>query len=418
MPNAGPTVQNVSLIQVFLESTFGTDITASLASFLSVPFNEGTAQMVLTQETHDPLTAVQHHHDYREEVLGKKSCTLSFTMPLAPTGTAAGDATAAVQGALGYMLKAAMGGEVLGTGSTFASGWTAVTGDVAASGGSGFAKGTALGWVNDSGVYEMRPIKSVSTDTLATKLAFSDTPDASDVAYSSATYYPTSDPDTSLQFVVRGLESDDDWVLLGMQLDSMTITLPLDGTIPTIAFSWKGVDWMYGADAAGSASLTNIAPTTYSNFLPIVGHAGRFLTQVNGTTTYTGAEVPVSACAFEVPLSYVPITSPGGINGVLRWRLSRNNGPSVTGSYTTYYVDTARFVDRDDRDSRLVWYQCGVTAGQSFALEAGTVQYTDVQRVDAGGIASDTVTWKGRLDGDITSPTTDAHYAPFRIHLG
>lgn len=416
MPNAGPAVQNVQLIQCYNESTFGTDITASLASFLSVPFNEGTAQMVLTRETHDPLTAVQHHHDYREEVLGRKSCKLSFTMPLAPTGTAAGDATAAVQGALGYLLKTAMGGEDLGTGSTFVTGWSASSGDLTSA--AGFTVGTALGWNNSSSVYEMRPIKTIATNTVTTKLAFSGSPANTNVAYASATYYLTSDPDTSLQFVVRGLESQDEFVLMGCQLDSMTITLPLDGTIPTIAFSWKGVKWLYGADCAGSASLTDITPATYSNFSPIVGHAGRFMSQLNGTTTYTGATINVSALAFEPQLSYVPVPSPSGIEGVLRWRLSRNNGPSVTGSYTTYYEDTARMVDRDDKDNRLAWYQCGVTAGQSFAIEAATTQYTDVQRVDAGGIASETITWKGRLDGDTTSPTTDQHRSPLRIHLG
>lgn len=416
MPNAGPTVQNVSQIQVFLESTFGTDITASLASFLSVPFNEGTAQVVLTRQTHDPLTAVQHHHDYREEVLGKKAWTLRFSMPLAPTGTAAGSATAAVQGALGYMLKAAMGGEDLGTGSTAATGWTGVTGDAAS--GAGFTKGTAVGWVNASSQYEMRPLKNVSSNTLTTKLAFSGSPANSNVLYASATYYLISDPDTSLQFVVRGLESQDDWVLMGGQLDSMSLSCPLDGTIPTVTFSWKGVKWIYGSAAAGSASLTDISPTTYSNFSPIVGHDGFFHSQVNGTTTYTGSVIHVSALAFEPALSYVPIPSPSGIEGVLRWRLSRNNGPSITGSYTTFYEDTARFVDRDDKDNRLIWYQCGQSAGNAVALEAATTQYTDVQRVDGGGIASETITWKGRLDGDVTSPTTDQHYSPFRIHLG
>jgi hypothetical protein len=408
-------VSNVQLIQAFSESTFGTDATASLASFLPIPFNEGTAQMTLTRSPVDPQTAVQHHHDYREEVFGPKRCTLSFTMPLAPTGTAAGDATAAVQGALGYLLKTAMGGEDLGTGSTFSAAWTAVTGDVAS--GAGFTKSTALGWTNTSSIYEVVPLKNLSSNTLTTKLAFSAAPSNGNVAYSGATYYLTSDPSTSLQFVVRGLESQDEFVLLGCQLDSMTITCPLDGTLPTVAFSWKGVHWLYGADAAGSASLTDITPATYSNFAPIAGHNGAFRTQPNGTTTYTGSFVNVSALSFEPQLSYVPITSPSGINGVYRWRLSRNNGPSITGSYTTFFEDTARFVDRDDKDNRLIWYQIGQTAGQTVVLEAGTVQYTSVERVDAGGIASETIMWKGRLDGDVTTPTTDQHYSPFRIHL-
>ena len=414
MPGSGPTVEPVKHMQVYLESTFGTDITGSLASFLSVPFQEGTAQMVLMREAHDPLTTVQHHHGFREKVLGKKSWKLSFTMPLAPTGTAA--SSAAVQGALGYLLAAAMGGEDLGTGSVFSAAWTAVTGDVTS--GTGFTKGTALGWTNTSSIYEMRPLKNVSSNTLTTKLAFSGSPANLDVAYSCASYYMTSDPDTSLQFVVRGLESDDDWVLMGGQLESMTITLPLDGTIPTIAFAWKGVKWIYGSAASGSASLTDISAATYSNYSPIVGHAGRFQSQVNATTTYAGSTVDISALTIEPQINYSGVPSPSGIEGVLRWRLTRNNGPSVTGTFTTYFADTSLFVDRDDKDDRLLWYQCGVTAGQSFAIEIPTVQYTDVQRVDGGGIASQTVTWEARNDGDITTATTDQHLSPWRIHLG
>jgi hypothetical protein len=416
MPSAGPTVEPVQHIQVFLESTFGTDITASLASFLSVPFNEGTATVSYIRESHDPLTAVQYMHDYREEVLGRKRCKLTFTMPLAPTGTAAASAVAAVQGCLGYLLKAAMGGEDLGTGSLFSSGWTGVTGDVTS--GTGFTKGTALGWTNASGVYEMRPLKNVSTNTLTTKLAFSGSPANTNPAVSCASYYLTSNPSTSLQFAVRGLESQDDFILMGCQLDSMTITCPLDGTIPTIAFAWKGIKWIYGADAAGSASLTDITPTTYSNFAPIAGHVGKYLSQANATTTYTGSEIHVSALSFQPALAYIEVPSPGGVEGCLRWRLSRTNGPSITGSYTTFYEGTTRFADRDSKANRLIWYQCGETAGNAFALEAGTVQYTDVQRVNAGGIAGEVITWKGRADGDITSASGDQSLSPWRLHLG
>lgn len=416
MPGSGPTVSAVQHVQVFLESTFGTDITGSLGSFLNVPIQEGTAQVVLTRETHDPQTLVQHLDGYREEVLGRKACRLSFTTPLAPTGTAAGSATAAVQGAIGYMLKAAMGGEDLGTGSAFAAGWTAVTGDVTS--GAGFSKGTVLGWVNSSSVLEMRPLKNVSSNTLTLKLAFSGSPANTDVAYASATYYMGSDPDTSLQFVVRGLESQDEFVLMGCQLDSLAISLPIDGTIPTLTWTWKGVKWIYGADASGSASLTDIVPITYTNFSPITGHAGRFQSQVNGTTTFAGSTVDISAASFEPKISYVAVPSPSGVEGVLRWRRTRANGPVITGSFTSFYESTARFVDRDDKDDRLIWYQIGTTAGQSIAIEAPTVQYTDVQRVDAGGIASETITWKGRNDNDITSASGDSDLSAFRIHLG
>ena len=117
MPGTGPTVSPVQLIQAMTESSFAADMTGSLGSFTAIPFQEGTASVSLVQEMHDPMHAVQHHHDYREEILGEKSCSIQFTMPLAPTGTAADASTAAVQSALGLLLKTCMGGEDLGNGT-------------------------------------------------------------------------------------------------------------------------------------------------------------------------------------------------------------------------------------------------------------------------------------------------------------
>ncbi len=416
MPAAGPTVQNVGLIQAFVESTFGTDETASLGSFTAIPFQEGSATMTLTQEMHDPLHAVQHHHDYREEVLGKKTCALTMTLPLAPTGVAANDSTAAVQSPLGLLLSVAMGGEnTLAEGSLAVTGWTSSVGDVTATEGSQFDKGQAIGWVNGSSQLEARPTERVATDTITTKLAFSGTPANTDVIYNSATYFLASDPDNSLQFVVRGLESQDEYVLMGCQLQSMTMSLPLDGTIPTVAFTWQGVDWLHGDDAAGT--FNQITPVAYANTSPITGQSGRFMSQINGTATYTGSTVCVSSLSFEPQLAYQPITCPSGINGVLRWRLSRNNGPSIMGNFTTYYEDQTWFDVRDNREDRLILFQIGTTAGETVLIEASTVQVTDVQRADDNGIAGQVVTWKGRLDGDTNTPTSDQDYSPFRIHF-
>lgn len=416
---AGPTVEQTKLVQVLSETTFGTDETGSLGSFTAVPVQEGTAVFTLDRQTQNHMAMLQHVHGHQEEVLGRKSATLKFTIALAPTGTASASGVAAVQGALGLILKAVMGGQDLGTGSTFSSGWTATSGDVGS--GTGFSKGTAVGWVNTSNVYEMRPLKNVSSNTLTTKLAFSSTPANSNVAYSCATYYLTSDPAESLQFVVRGLESQDEFVLLGGQLDTMTFSTPLDGTIPTIAFGFKFASWMYGADAAGSASLTDITPTAITNFDPIVGHAGRLLVQTNGTTTYSASALPTvnaSAITIAPSIPYIPVPSPSGVEGIYRWHITRNGQPRVSGSFSTFFEDTTLFSARDSKLAKLIWYQIGLTAGSSVAIEIPTAQFTNVQRVDSGGISGVMVEFKGRNDGDISSASGDQDLSPLRIHLG
>ena len=81
--------------------------------------------MELMIDSLDPQQQVQSRLEYREEVLGKRSAKLTFTMNLAPTGTAAASGVSAVTGALGTILKAVMGGESKGAGTTFTSGSTA-----------------------------------------------------------------------------------------------------------------------------------------------------------------------------------------------------------------------------------------------------------------------------------------------------
>lgn len=422
MPNAGPTVHTVALLQVFRETTFGTDITGSLASFLAVPFQEGTGTFTIPQETHDPMHAVQYHHDYREEILGKKLCTLQFTMPLAPTGVAADDSTAAVQSTLGYILESVLGGESpnpLDMGSTALALWGAPdSGDVQSTDGDHWDEGGCIGWVNSAGEYEMRPVQTIATDTITTKLEFSAAPAMSDVLYNAVSYYPTSDPSDSLQFAARGLESEDEWVLMGMQLDSLSLTLPIDGTIPAIQLSFKGVTWLKAADSTGSASFTDIVPVAYTNTSPITGQSGRFMHQLTGTATFTGSTVPVSAVTIEPQHTFQPITSPSGIEGVLRWRLSRQNGPSIQGSFQTFFEDTTWWTHKESKDDLLLLYQIGTTAGQSVMIEVATAQFTDVQRVDGSGIADLVVTWKGRRDQDQGVGTGDAGLRPYAIHFG
>src|SRR5690349_15412399 len=96
--------------------SYGVDIWAAgagAASFLDVPFIEGTAQLTLTQKTLPPGTVQQYLDAAAKEVLGNKAASLSFSMVLAPTGVAANNATASITDSANAqlrILKAIMGG--------------------------------------------------------------------------------------------------------------------------------------------------------------------------------------------------------------------------------------------------------------------------------------------------------------------
>jgi len=418
--SAGPTVHDVQRVRVWTESTFATDGTGTLSNFKDVPMKEGSmGTFKLTQETIDPGSIVQTRWNYRQEILGKKHCELSFTMPLAPTGTEAGNSTAAVAGALGVILKAIMGGEQLGTGTRAKSGWTSTSGTVTTGAGANLLAGSSLGWVNSSSQLEAREIKQRSTDTLTTKLAFSGTPANTDVLYASATYYLTGSPDTSLQFIIEGPELQDRWLMLGAQ-GSMTLSLPIgaDNALPEVTFTFKGANWLLGNACATDLTASNLAVGSVTNFSPIPGYAGRLMVQTNGTTTYTGATQDVNAVVFEPQIKYEPVSSPSGTNSVLRWIASRASGPALTGNFQSYFADYTRFNWKTNRTSLAVWYQIGTLKGQTILIAAPTVQVTDVQRIKVGSIAGEQVNFKARNDGDTTEVTaSDLGQSPFRIHF-
>ncbi len=410
-------VQAVQAVRAFSEVTFGADSSASIGSYTYIPLREGSAQLTLTRDSMTDAALVQHIDQYREEVLGKRSATLAITLNLAPTGTAAAAAVAAVTGALGLLLKAGLGGEYKGTGTTFASGSTAIVLNVTSS--AGFSVGSCIGWVNASSVLEMREIKTISANVITLKLGFSGSPANTDVAYACATYYPTANPAESLAFLVEGLESDDRFLLTGGQMvGGMSIAFDITGqALPAVTMNFQFARW-YAAGETSSSITGTLANATYTNYEPIVGEAGDFRVMTVGSPTLvSGTSVNCSALAFTPSLGYVPYTSPQGVMTVKRWVKSRT-APIMTGSWTNPYEDTTWWTARNSRTDKAVFYQYGTAGGSAVLITAPTVQIVNPQRAaDAGGLAAQTISWKARRDTDTTVLTTDIAYAPFRIHL-
>lgn len=399
----------------------GADSSASIASFIDLPFREGTAQMVLTRDELDPMQAVQNIYEGRERVLGKRSATLSVTVNLSPTGTAAVTGTTAITSPIGRLLKAVMGGENLAAGSTSATSTAIVLKCATASHCNRWAAGCVVGWSNGTFV-EWRGVESVSTSTSVTlKHAFSGTPAAGNIFYNAATYYMTADPDTTVDFLVEGLDSDDRFLLTGGQaVSGIGITFDLTGAaIPSVTFNFTFANW-YASNETGSSITGTLGTATYSATSPIVGEAGEFRSWTVGASTYvTTSRLHVSAVTWEPHLSYVPVTSPSGRNTIWRWKAARNSDSPVAGSFTIPYEDTTWFANRNSLADKNAMQVAGTAGGYAVILDAPTIQILNPQRAaDASGIAAQTLMWKGRRDTDVGSSTSELAKSPFRIHLG
>lgn len=414
-------VEPIKRIRAYEEpnGSFASDHTGTLGDFVDIPAVEGSASLTLTQQMLEPQDLQQRQDDWNQDVLGLKRASLQFEINLAPTGSAAGSGTAAQHGPIGRLLKAIMGAEFLGTGGTIDD--TAPTAHQLDYTAGSFDEGSAVGWVNSNGEMEAREVATVTASTVTMRKEYSETPSDTDVLYASATYALApwnGDSGTSLQLVVEGLESDDRWVLLGGQAESVSLNLSpsTDGVIPRLTVNLQFAHWIKGADAATDLTASALAAATYSQYSPVALNDGELYVPAASGTSYSASDIiHASAIEFNPNISYQPITSPSGTQIILQWARP-HSPPAIQGTFTLPYEDLTWFDARDNRTEHSVWFQIGRSAGGSVMLSAPSVQITDVQRQEAEGIAAQQVSWKGRPD-NYSSGSNDINDAPFRIHL-
>lgn len=403
-------IQSVQRLRVSTEASFATDRTGDLASnFTDVPFVEGSLQMVNDVEMLNPMYAQQFKDGHPTQLTGLKACTLSYSLNLASTGTAAVSGTTAVQGALGQILKEVLGGESLAAGTTVSSATDAAT--LTATTTAVISTGCALGWVNSAGDLEARPVRQVpGSSRINMRMAFSATASASDILYRSATYHLGEDPTGSLQHLIQGEESDDAWLQLGQQIEGMSLDVPV-GQLPKITFNFKGAQYLTNTSTTGTIT-GSLTAATYTNVSPSHFVGGVHIANYDSSSP---TELHVSSITINPAVTYVPQTSPGGTNTIKRWVRNRV-APVVSGSFVVPYEDLTHWIDRDAETRKQLIVQIGTSAGSTVLLDFPTIQITNVQRNGGDAIASSTVEWVAQRD-DRTVGNTDLNKSAFRIHL-
>ena len=408
-------LHNVARLRGWVEGTFATDGTGTLANYTDIPAIEGSVVFTGKPTMLDPEYLQQHVDGYPEQQIGPETTTLSFSMNLAPSGAEAGDAVAAQQSALGMILATVMGGENLGTGDTVQAGSPSATVfDVSAAAARNLTDGAAVGLLTGaSSALEAREIQQQSTNELTLKLALTAAPNATDVVYAAATYYPDQNPLGSMQFIIEGAEQDDRWLALGMQLESIAITTPLN-QLPRVTFNFKGPKYLHGDDTAGVLTGSALGTASYTLVQPI--HAdGEFRFPTVGVDTLAGTAIDISDLTINMQLGYLDVPSPQGTEGIAKYRRNRGR-PLASGSFTTFYEDEQRWDDRDAKTKKAIFFQMGNAAGSTMLLSFPRTQIQDVARIDAGGLAGTRVDWATMLDADTTADNDQAN-AAVRFHL-
>lgn len=419
-------ITNVQRVRVYEEAqgSFGVDHSGTAGDFLDLPFIEGTLNVALNEPVETPGIVQQHIDAQPLKVKLPKRATASFDINLAGLGLTAGGPRS--RSALGCLLAVAFGGEDLGTGNQITTG--ATTTSLPLTSASGFEKGMAFAAATGTGGrLEMREIKNIATNTLTPKYALSGSPANSSNIYAPASYYPATVANfgaaTSLQMIVEGLEPDDRWLLMGGQVESITLTLS-NGTIARASFSWKFADWDYADGSATSGDFVGpaLAAATYANTVPVVIKDSELRIFDVGTSSISSTLTNAAAYEFKINLSYVEHNAPGGVNNIVYYVRNRAV-PLVSGSFTIPLEDQTWWTAKAANDLKAFALQIGssptATTGGGVLLTAPTIQITDIQPVDINGIRGQIVSWEGTTDSDITSADaqSDINNAAMRIHL-
>lgn len=382
---------------------------------MALPIIEGSWKFTPMRDSLDPKPLQMTKFNKNINVLGKKSATFSFSLPLYSTGTAAATGVTALGSSTGYaigkLFKHMFGGEVIPAGQTVDSG-SASSIVLSATATTNFAANNILGVTTGNGAaYEWRVVDSVSSATITPKLNLSGSPDAGN-AYAGTRYYLTDDSNpndsTSLQFLVQGPEAQDAWAVIGCAMTSFAINFT-PGEIPSVNFEFAAADWNNVSSTVVSYDATSI---TIGNFSPVPNVSGHYYRWTNGTVTYTastgtteGSQVHVSSEAWTPNVVFKPVTSPSGTNTIFQYIRGKGEGAVISGTFNVPY-QSATWTDlRDNRTNVGLQRVIGGTPGSTFVIHIPTVQITKVDYVDDNGLQYQQVSWEGRNDLDSAGGT-------------
>ena len=402
---------NVRDLQIFNanEDTFGvdqghTDFVANARSVRCVNQPVVTPAQVAT----DNPALRQRLARQLAPILGLKNASkIAFACALRGTGTAAGNATAALGAAdlaEGQLLKNAFGGESLGTGTTINDVTPSAT-EFDLTSAAGLSEGQAILVAVGSG-YEASVIANIATNTITLSRALSAAPSNGATVYASATYYPIESISGTLQFQAIGAESTDGYYrMLGCQADCKFSNLA-PGQLPQLDFDVMASGWNKYAAAT-------LAAATYSNTVnaPVPGYASSLFVVDHGGTTRN--LVHCSAITIDPGLAVEAIGSVSGTQGIQGYARS---GIAPVVDMTLYPWSDDFHDDFAAGTAKQIHYQIGSTPGQTVLIELQKVVLSEVPARAAIGQQVG-VQVKGYGIEDTTIATGELARAAVRLHL-
>jgi hypothetical protein len=377
------------------------DTSASIGSYRDVRWmagNPSTAQAMISNDS-----VVQRQWEENASILGFRSGSFQLKSYLCPTGQALNTAAAATKTTQSLIMESIAGGYSAAGGSTVQASSTATSLIVGTGHGVRFPVGSCVFVQYASGV-QMGRVTAVSTDTL-TVFGLNGVPTVSNSVFNSQIIYPADDPTTAVSLLLeRAVDRDNIWWLFAGQ-GGLEFSLSL-GEAPSWSTSLTFPEWKQNASASTPLAGA-IAAASYDGGQPF-GFTGGSLRigDVGGSLV----SQHFSALTFAPNISYSPVPSPEGVNGVLQWRMQRAGAPTM--SFTVPFEDAAYWTKRAASTLQTGFFTIGSTAGSMLGFDFPRMQIMDVQNEDSSGLAGVKVTMKLLED---STTTTALSRAPWRF---
>jgi hypothetical protein len=415
------TVQNVGRVRHLAEANgaFATEL--AIGDFEDCALVEGTSAVVMDRPFETPKLLQQYLHGYPSKVPMPKRASYSFSTNMRGALARSADATTPTSASVAdfNLFSVVFGGGIEhGTGTTVAT--TSSTTVVNATSAAGFLAGGAIVCATGpGGALECREIKSIATNAITLKRAFSNAPANGSVIYAASTFYLNALDGSSilsLQTVVEGLSTLDRWLLKGGQISAPPVFKLQPGTIPTVDWAFQYADHMRADGTEATMNLNSaLADQNYADTsINAVMDSEFCLTAHAGTA---GTVIHASEINVIPNLAVEPHTTPGGTNNIRQWVPSRVDGPPVTANFLDPYEAVTWRTARDAETPYGLTYQVGSSlAGGGFMISVPHVIVDNFQREAVGGLAGERVTLYARQDTTITGSTALIK-SPLRVHF-
>lgn len=400
------TVNRLGATWLGIESTLGTLPSMTRVFPAAVPDVSGLSQDNVKVEEEHP-----RGFRHQKPIQGLKSTNseVKLAFNLKPDTTQLLDGGSASTPWLGVLLKAGLGGEASGAGTTVAA--MSTTTDLKLTSATGFAAGGILA-AEVNGTLEVAKITTLATADVTPWPSFSATPNTSSgVVVNSYCYYPTQSNTQSLSFQhAKATGSTNQWEARGC---TSALEFKIErGALLQVMASLKAATW----DGPANLSLSATAASD-GMAAPLVARTVTCFLQ--STATLTRTPYKVQSCTIKITQGDMHVPELGGVEGVSSMMRIPNRPfgtvslkfRSDTVADSTWYVgqtDLALMVIVEvgsGLTKRFVVFDCAT------CVVAAKPKFSD----DGGRLVTELEL--EMLEDATASATTDLSLAPFRVAL-